>query len=149
MNADRSQTIEKIFHDARELNGNDRVRLLDRACPATAMRQQLDVLLQHDGTQDTLLTSHAVEMIAPLPVSPGTFLASYEIRELIGVGGVGEVDKARDTRLGRHVAIKVLRPDKTSDPNWKRRFMQEAKSSFSAEPPEHRHHPRHWFGKRD
>src|SRR5262245_5508808 len=135
MNADRWQTIEKIFHDARELTGNDRVRFLDRACPDTAMRQQLDVLLQHDGTQDTFLTSPAVEMLSTLPLSAGMFLASYEIRELIGVGGVGEVYKARDTRLGRHVAIKVLRPDKTSDPNWKRRFMQEAKAASALNHP--------------
>ena len=101
----RWQKIEIVFYEARELNGNDRVRFLDRACPDTAMRQQLDVLLRQDGTRDTFLASPAVEMLAAtLLVSPGMFLASYEICELIGVGGVGEVYKARDTRLGRHVA---------------------------------------------
>jgi Tol biopolymer transport system component len=59
---------------------------------------------------------------------PGTRLGPYEIMSRIGVGGMGEVYKARDTRLDRTVAIKVLRSDQTTDPAAKRRFDREARA---------------------
>jgi serine/threonine protein kinase/sugar lactone lactonase YvrE len=56
----------------------------------------------------------------------GARLGPYEIVEPIGAGGMGEVYKAHDTRIGRAVAIKVLPPDVESDPDRRRRFHQEA-----------------------
>lgn len=63
----------------------------------------------------------------------GARLGPYEIRELLGAGGMGEVYHARDTRLGRTVAIKVLPPSLSADPDFRRRFAREALavSSFS------------------
>ena len=46
-----------------------------------------------------------------MPLTPGTKLGQYEVAEAIGAGGMGEVYRARDTKLGRDVAIKVL-PEK-------------------------------------
>jgi serine/threonine protein kinase len=60
---------------------------------------------------------------------PPRILSYYELLEKLGEGGMGEVYKARDTRLGRFVAIKVLRADRVTDPNRKRRFAQEAKAA--------------------
>jgi len=57
----------------------------------------------------------------------GTRLGPYEIVAPIGAGGMGEVYKARDTRLGRDVAIKVLPAEFASDPERSRRFEQEAR----------------------
>lgn len=48
----------------------------------------------------------------------GTLLGAYEILELLGAGGMGEVCRARDTRLDRHVAVKILLEDLASDPVW-------------------------------
>jgi eukaryotic-like serine/threonine-protein kinase len=59
----------------------------------------------------------------------GTKLGPYEILEKIGAGGMGEVYRARDTRLGRDVAVKVLPEGLTTDPNRLRRFEQEARSA--------------------
>jgi eukaryotic-like serine/threonine-protein kinase len=63
-----------------------------------------------------------------MPLASGTRLGPYEILSAIGAGGMGEVYKARDTRLGRTVAIKVLPAGATADPERLRRFEQEARA---------------------
>jgi serine/threonine protein kinase len=55
-------------------------------------------------------------------------LAHYKILDRIGAGGMGEVYRARDTRLGRTVAIKVLPQDVAADPDRRARFMREAQA---------------------
>jgi TolB-like protein/tetratricopeptide (TPR) repeat protein len=62
-------------------------------------------------------------------VQPGTRLGPYEVIAQIGSGGMGEVYKARDTRLGRDVAIKVLPAEFAADPDRLRRFEQEARAA--------------------
>jgi protein kinase-like protein len=57
----------------------------------------------------------------------GTHLGPYEVLSSIGVGGMGEVYRARDTRLDRTVAIKVLAPELADDPGFRDRFTREAK----------------------
>jgi serine/threonine protein kinase len=56
----------------------------------------------------------------------GRILGHYEILERLGTGGMGEVFKARDTRLNRIVAVKVLPADRVADPDRRQRFIQEA-----------------------
>jgi serine/threonine protein kinase len=57
-------------------------------------------------------------------LSPGTSLGPYEILAPLGSGGMGEVYRARDTRLDREVAIKVLPADRLSDPARRARLAQ-------------------------
>jgi serine/threonine-protein kinase len=59
----------------------------------------------------------------------GTRLGAYEITAPLGEGGMGVVYSVRDTRLGRMVAIKLLRPEAVDDPERTRRFLQEAKAN--------------------
>src|SRR5574340_886533 len=56
-------------------------------------------------------------------------LSHYELVEQLGEGGMGVVYKARDLRLGRWVAVKVLAPGKTSDPERQQRFVREARAA--------------------
>jgi serine/threonine protein kinase len=59
----------------------------------------------------------------------GKTISHYEIIEQLGEGGMGVVYKARDTRLNRFVALKVLPHDKVTDAERKRRFIQEAQAA--------------------
>ena len=68
-------------------------------------------------------------------IASGTLLGRYEIRALIGAGGMGEVYRARDTSLGRDVAVKVLPPDLSVDIERLRRFEQEARATSSLNHP--------------
>src|ERR1700690_3756784 len=63
-----------------------------------------------------------------MPLSSGTKLGPYEILTPLGAGGMGEVYRARDTRLGREVALKILPHSFASDPDRLRRFEQEARA---------------------
>jgi len=70
-----------------------------------------------------------------MPLSTGARLGPYEILAAIGAGGMGEVYKARDTRLGRTVAIKVLPEGAASDPERRHRFEQEARAASALSHP--------------
>jgi serine/threonine protein kinase len=64
-----------------------------------------------------------------MSLGPGTRLGPYEVISALGAGGMGEVCRARDTRLGRDVAIKVLPAGLSSDPDRLARFEQEARAA--------------------
>jgi eukaryotic-like serine/threonine-protein kinase len=64
----------------------------------------------------------------PQPLSSGQRLGPYEVVCLIGAGGMGEVYEARDSRLGRRVAVKVIRADVASAPDRRKRFEREARA---------------------
>ncbi len=70
-----------------------------------------------------------------MSLRPGTRFGPYEILALLGVGGMGEVYQARDTRLNRVVALKFLPPDKVADPDRRRRFISEAQATSALNHP--------------
>jgi len=70
-----------------------------------------------------------------MALQPGTRLGSFEILDPLGKGGMGEVYRARDTRLGRDVAIKVLPETFAKDPARLARFEQEARFLASVNHP--------------
>src|SRR4026207_1260786 len=63
-----------------------------------------------------------------MPLVSGAKLGPYEVAGPLGAGGMGEVYRARDTRLGRDVAIKILPAQVSNDPVRKQRFEREAKT---------------------
>ena len=70
---------------------------------------------------------------------PGTQLAGYELGEQIGRGGMAVVYRARDERLDRRVALKILAPELARDESFRQRFIRESRAARRGRPPEH--HP--------
>ena len=70
-----------------------------------------------------------------MPLTSGTKLGPYEIQSQLGAGGMGIVYKALDLKLNREVALKVLPPELVSDPDRKRRFVQEAQAAAALKHP--------------
>src|SRR5512136_1102294 len=70
-----------------------------------------------------------------MPLQPGARLGPYEVVSPLGAGGMGEVYRARDPRLGRDVAVKVLPDALRTDPDRLRRFEQEARAASALNHP--------------
>jgi serine/threonine protein kinase len=106
---ERWQTIKAIFQAATELPPADRdAWLAAETAGDPDLRHEVTRMLRH-ADQGSLLDTPAWQRWQIEPVlTPGTHLGPYEIIREIGAGGMGRVYKARDTRLGRTVAIKVL-----------------------------------------
>ena len=73
-----------------------------------------------------------------MTLAPGTRLGPYQIVDELGEGGMGVVYRARDPRLGRDVAIKIVRGSVAGDHDRRQRFIQEAKAASSPQPPVNR-----------
>ncbi len=139
---DRWQQIEKICQSALELDEDRRTAFLEEACGGDAeLRREVESLLRYDKRGDQFIEEPALEMAAKMVVQEkpesliGRELGSYQVVSLLGAGGMGVVYKARDTRLNRFVAIKVLPADRVSDPERKRRFIQEARAASALNHP--------------
>src|SRR6202050_5393315 len=85
--------------------------------------------------QRGLLNPPETPSSAPSALSPGTRFGSYQILQRLGAGGMGEVYRARDTRLEREVAIKTLSLEHCSQPEALSRFEQEARSACALNHP--------------
>jgi len=129
---ERWQQVEKIFNEALEQNPNDRAVFLDNACGEDAwLRQKVETLIRSDEAAGSFLESSAFAAGASESSNAphsfiGRSLGPYEIKMHVGSGGMGDVYRARDTKLRRDVAIKILPPEFSRDPERVARFQREA-----------------------
>jgi len=135
MSSQRWHQVEQLYHAARNRQASERDRFLREACPDEDVRREVESLLVREPEAETFLETPALEMTAQSLAKvrtasmPGQVFGPYEIVGFVGAGGMGEVYRARDSRIGRDVAIKLLPPAFASDPERLRRFEQEAKAT--------------------
>ena len=131
MTPERLREIERLFHDARERTPAERDAFLARACAGdSALRRDVESLLAQPpaGVIDAPLGALVAGLVSPGSVLvTGRHIGVFEILGLLGAGGMGEVYRARDTRLGRDVAIKILPRAFNDDPDRLARFEREAR----------------------
>ncbi|HEX8028761.1 MAG TPA: protein kinase, partial [Vicinamibacterales bacterium] len=135
MTGSRWRQVTDIFHRALERDQASRDAFLREACTADpSLRADVEALLaaheQAGSFGETPLGTSIARQLAA-----GTELGPYRIEALIGAGGMGEVYRARDTRLHRDVALKVLPSALVGDPARLARFVQEARAASALEHP--------------
>jgi eukaryotic-like serine/threonine-protein kinase len=131
---ERWQKVRDILEQALELAPEKRSRFLDVACSSDPMlRTEVQSLLSADEQARTSFLE--APPVLPAALSPGTRLGDYEIVSQMGSGGMGVVYRARDKRLGRLVAIKVLPAHLSTDSDRLKRFEQEAQSAAALNHP--------------
>jgi eukaryotic-like serine/threonine-protein kinase len=132
MDPERWKRLAEVYHAAAARAPGEREAFLDVACSDDdALRREVQELLavSTDGSFETrAFTAKAHTASEPAaPVLTDRRMGAFQIHERIGVGGMGEVYRARDTRLGRDAAIKVLPPIFAADPDRLARFEREAR----------------------
>src|SRR5262249_17003443 len=142
MTPERWRQIAQVYNAALERDGSGRVAFLAEACASDeALRRDVESLLLWDARAEDFIDAPALEVAARLlaeerePSMIGRQLNHYQIRSLLGAGGMGEVYRARDARLSRDVAIKVLPASFARDVDRLRRFEQEARVAGALNPP--------------
>ena len=130
---DQWEHISGLFHAALKLSEDERAAFLKEHAPNEEVRLEVESLLAHERTGEQLLESPALEVAAKMmadenPVlMTGQTLGHYQVSAFLGKGGMGEVYRANDLKLGREVAIKVLPQDFAENADRGARFQREAK----------------------
>jgi serine/threonine protein kinase len=134
LNNDRWIAADRLFDAALDHEPHERAEFLREACAGDAeLRRAVESLLENERDAGRFLDTPALELLAErhpagrsARLAPGSRLGSYDVESAIGKGGMGEVYRARDTRLNRAVALKVLPELFATDADRLARFEREA-----------------------
>jgi Tol biopolymer transport system component len=134
MSSDRWRQVEDLCHGALAFRAEERSAFLANACQGDdALLREVVSLLAQESSAERFMSVPAAALAgsAGPDQSRGTLVGarfgSYTIRSLLGAGGMGEVYRAHDETLAREVAIKVLSPSFTAEPERRARFEREAR----------------------
>lgn len=150
MDAERWRKIEQVYYAVLEREVSDRPAFLQQACAGNEeLRREIEALVARDQQAESFLQCPVLEMVArawarDLPtlhkpvnagLAAGLLIGPYEVICPLGAGGMGEVYRAHDRKLGRDVALKILPQEFARDPERLARFRREARTLASLNDP--------------
>ena len=142
MKAERWKKVNDLFQSAIERAPEERAAFLDESChDDEGMRREVESLLTSHERAENFIEVPAFEVAPELVTNDsadalvGKLIGHYRIESLIGVGGMGEVYLARDERLGRKAALKLLPDSLTIDEAQLSRFKNEARTASALNHP--------------
>jgi eukaryotic-like serine/threonine-protein kinase len=142
MNAEKLKQIEEIYHAALKFPPDERDSFFKDACGADDdLRREIESLFSFENTFDSFIDTPpevlATQIIFEKENSAviGSQINQYKIQKLLGKGGMGAVYLARDARLERQAALKILPPYFVNEPNRLARFVREAKAASALNHP--------------
>jgi serine/threonine protein kinase len=135
------QNLKEIFHAALALPPHERASFIEESSQGDAsLRRSIESLLRSHEETNNFLDAPAYAAAAEMLVDraelrSGQLIAHYKIVSLLGEGGMGRVYLAEDTKLHRRVCLKFLSARFTANPEWLRRFEQEARATSALNNP--------------
>ena len=139
---DHWTTVKRIHQSALDVDPSERAAFVDESCGGDeALRREVESLLTYAAEAESFLERPAVDSAPTLPGESheatlvGRTISHYQVLSLLGAGGMGEVYLARDPRLDRTVALKILPGELAADADRMQRFTREAKAASALNHP--------------